>query len=56
MGLLLTNKCCSHVPDVLIGLVIRVGDAGHSLQTFMLRCLYNAFCVRVKRPGLAAAE
>ncbi|KAH3843905.1 hypothetical protein DPMN_117439 [Dreissena polymorpha] len=53
LGLMWNNKWCSHVPDVLVG---RLGDSEQSSMTFMFKCLYPAFCVRVKRPGLAAVE
>ncbi|KAH3730308.1 hypothetical protein DPMN_056291 [Dreissena polymorpha] len=51
-----TNKCCSHVPDVLGGLVLRIGDAEQSPNTLMFKCLYLAFYVRVKRPGFEAVS
>ncbi|KAH3843247.1 hypothetical protein DPMN_116758 [Dreissena polymorpha] len=56
LRLLGTNKCCSPLSDVLVCLVLRVGNAEQSSDTFMFECLYHAFCVRVKRPGLAAKE
>ncbi|KAH3787495.1 hypothetical protein DPMN_165619 [Dreissena polymorpha] len=55
-GLLWANKCCSHVPVVLIGLVLQVGDGEHFLETPVLKDLHPAFCVSVKRPGLAAVD
>ncbi|KAH3694505.1 hypothetical protein DPMN_081945 [Dreissena polymorpha] len=55
-GLLKASKCCSHVTDVLVGLVLCIGDAEQSSETFMFKCLYPEFRVNVKRPGLAVVE
>ncbi|KAH3871918.1 hypothetical protein DPMN_035133 [Dreissena polymorpha] len=38
-GLLWANKCCSHVPDDLVGLLLRVGDVKQLSETFVFKCL-----------------
>ncbi|KAH3819229.1 hypothetical protein DPMN_120963 [Dreissena polymorpha] len=39
-----------------VGLVRQEEDAEQSLETPLFKDLYPAFCVRVKRPGIAAAQ
>ncbi|KAH3896969.1 hypothetical protein DPMN_021153 [Dreissena polymorpha] len=48
--------CCNHVPYVLVDLVLHVGNSEQSLETFVFKCLYPVFGVRVKRPGFAAVH
>ncbi|KAH3695529.1 hypothetical protein DPMN_082990 [Dreissena polymorpha] len=38
-GLLSTNKCCCHVPDVLVGIVFLVGDAEQPSETLVFKGL-----------------
>ncbi|KAH3769918.1 hypothetical protein DPMN_171199 [Dreissena polymorpha] len=48
-----SKKCC-HVSDVLVCIVFHLGAAEQSSETLVFKCLYPAFCVRVKRSGHAA--
>ncbi|KAH3805065.1 hypothetical protein DPMN_133362 [Dreissena polymorpha] len=48
--------CYSHVLDEIIGPVLRVGDAGQSSETFMFKCRYPAFCVRVRGRDFSAVR
>ncbi|KAH3855784.1 hypothetical protein DPMN_098353 [Dreissena polymorpha] len=32
-GIVWTNKCCSHVADVLVGLLLHIGDVEQSSET-----------------------
>ncbi|KAH3711746.1 hypothetical protein DPMN_071419 [Dreissena polymorpha] len=38
-GLLWNNKFCCYVPDVLVGLVLRIGDAEQASETFKFKCM-----------------
>ena len=52
-GFMWSKKCC-HVSDVLVCIVFHLGAAEQSSETLVFKCLYPAFCVRVKRSGHAA--
>ncbi|KAH3840878.1 hypothetical protein DPMN_114336 [Dreissena polymorpha] len=54
-GFLWANLCC-HVPDVLVGLVLHVGDAEQSSEKLVVIGLYPAFCARVKCPDFRAVQ
>ena len=53
-GLLWAKKCCSHVPDELVGLMLYVRNAEQSSETFMF--MYPAFGVLAKRQCVAAVK
>ncbi|KAH3801019.1 hypothetical protein DPMN_154663 [Dreissena polymorpha] len=48
--LLWRKKCCYHVPDILVCLVIPVVDEDQSPESLKFKDLFHAFCVRVNLP------
>ena len=56
VGILVDQQVMQSCSGVFVGLVLRIGNAEQSSETFLFKCLYPAFCVRSKRPCLAAVE
>ena len=56
VGILVDQQVMQSCSGVFVGLVLRIGNAEQSSETFFFKCLYPAFCVRSKRPCLAAVE